>query len=1046
MRARSRSRVGAVAAVALVVGMVAGAPIAAQAAVSPTAPVVINEVYGGGGNIGAPYNQDFVELYNATNAPVDLSAWSVQYSSATGTSWAATTLKGSIQPHGSYVVGEAKNAAGPGVDIPDGGDATGTIAMSATAGKVALVDSTTPLSGCGTTCSTQPSVVDFVGFGTNASEGAGGVGDRTAAPSNTTSVSRDANHTNTGVNAADFTAGTPTPAPCGAVCGATGPVDVGEKTIAELQGTGSASPFAGNVATTKGVVTAAYPSGGFFGYYIQTPGTGGALDPSTHTASDGIFVFQPSGALPAFATVGEYVQVKGTVSEFKGLTELSVPAAQATDLGTPPAPVTASTTDGWPRTDAARESLEGMLYRPTGDYTVTDTYNTNSFGEVELGAGDSPLIQWTEVARPSTPEAAAIKADDDARMVTLDDGSSTNFTATDSAGVPTTGNQTPPYLSLTNPLRVGERATFTAPVVVDYRNSLWKFQPTARVVGPDNVGAPMTWTSNRPAAPDATAIGNADLRVGSFNVLNFFTTLGADTPGCTAYLDRDGNGDTVKDGCLPRGAWDAEDLHRQQTKIVKAINALGDDVLGLSEVENSAVVDDNPDEALNHLVDALNADAGSDVWAANPSSTELPDRSRMDVITSAIIYKKAKVTRVGAARALGTESGDGGAFSDAREPLAQVFQPTGGGEQFLFVINHFKSKGSAGPFPGDTDAGDGQGASVESRVRQATALRDWVSGLTTESGVSSVFLAGDFNSYTQEDPLQVLYTAGYTDVESHFDHHDYSYSFGGYSGSLDHVLVNDAALARVTGTDTWNINAEESVAMEYSRFNTHATNFYDEQPYRASDHDPVVVGIRAGRTASQTTLSATGTSQPFGTRSPQTLTAAVTLDGGAAADGTVDFTAGDRDLGSAPVSDGAATLAFPADVPAGTYQVVATFTPAGSNASGSQSDPLTFTVTRAVSTTGLSVQVGKVKSQGGPQQFVLDLSAPVSLETGQPAQGTVTFFVDGSQVAQATVFGGTARAVAPASKTTVTVAATFLPSDPADIAGSSSAPQTVRVK
>src|SRR3954447_26300944 len=160
MRARSRSRVGAIAAAALVVGMVAGTPIAAQAAVSPTAPVVINEVYGGGGNSGAPFNQDFVELYNATNAAVDLSAWSVQYSSSAGTTWAATALKGSIQPHGTYVVGEALATTSTAPAF--GNDATGTIAMAAGAGKVALVNSTTALSGCGTACSTQPSVVDFV--------------------------------------------------------------------------------------------------------------------------------------------------------------------------------------------------------------------------------------------------------------------------------------------------------------------------------------------------------------------------------------------------------------------------------------------------------------------------------------------------------------------------------------------------------------------------------------------------------------------------------------------------------------------------------------------------------------------------------------------------------------------------------------------------------------------------------------------------------------------------------------------------------------------
>ena len=56
-------------------------------------------------------------------------------------------------------------------------------------------------------------------------------------------------------------------------------------------------------------------------------------------------------------------------------------------------------------------------------------------------------------------------------------------------------------------------------------------------------------------------------------------------------------------------------------------------------------------------------------------------------------------------------------------------------------------------------------------------------------------MAGDYNSYTMEDPLDVLYDAGYTDVGSKFDDGQYSYSFAGLSGSLDHILVNDAALA-----------------------------------------------------------------------------------------------------------------------------------------------------------------------------------------------------------------------------------------------------------
>ncbi|HEV2798831.1 MAG TPA: endonuclease/exonuclease/phosphatase family protein, partial [Nocardioides sp.] len=229
-------------------------------------------------------------------------------------------------------------------------------------------------------------------------------------------------------------------------------------------------------------------------------------------------------------------------------------------------------------------------------------------------------------------------------------------------------------------------------------------------------------------------------------------------------------------------------------------------------------------------------------WAANPSSTELP-ADGMDVITNAIIYKPASVDRVGASRALGTLSDPGEAFDNAREPLGQVFTPDGGGEPFLFVVNHFKSKGSAGPNPGDADSGDGQGQSNGSRKLQAAALRDWVASLQTETKVDSVVLGGDFNSYAMEDPLRILYDAGYTNVEQHFGNGEYSYSFSGLSGSLDHILVNGPALKRSTGTDIWNINSGESLALEYSRYNYHGTNFHAAGPYRSSDHDPVVLGL-----------------------------------------------------------------------------------------------------------------------------------------------------------------------------------------------------------
>ena len=160
------------------------------------------------------------------------------------------------------------------------------------------------------------------------------------------------------------------------------------------------------------MVTAAYPTGGFNGYYIQTPGTGGSLDPSSHDTSDAVFVFAGSGA--TYPKIGDYLQVTGKVSEFAGMTELT-PASGGvttlTDQVTAPAPATV----GFPATDAGRESLEGMLVAPQGDYTVTDNYTLNQYAEIGLAHDTKPLPQSTDVAKPG-PAAKAVEADNaDAR-------------------------------------------------------------------------------------------------------------------------------------------------------------------------------------------------------------------------------------------------------------------------------------------------------------------------------------------------------------------------------------------------------------------------------------------------------------------------------------------------------------------------------------------------------------------------------------------------------------------------------------------------------
>ena len=169
--------------------------------------VVVSQVYGGGGNTGSVFRNDFIELFNRSSAAVNVTGWSVQYASATGTTWQKTTLSGTIQPGQYYLVQQALGAGGT-TNLPTP-EVVGTIAMSGTAGKVALVSNDTALS-CGASCTTNASVVDYVGFGTTANnfEGAG----PTPAPSNTNAVLRAASGcTDADNNAADFAAALPTP-------------------------------------------------------------------------------------------------------------------------------------------------------------------------------------------------------------------------------------------------------------------------------------------------------------------------------------------------------------------------------------------------------------------------------------------------------------------------------------------------------------------------------------------------------------------------------------------------------------------------------------------------------------------------------------------------------------------------------------------------------------------------------------------------------------------------------------------------------------------
>jgi len=652
---RLRTAGALVVAAALAIPLSLGAALPATAAEGPDADnVVINEAFLAGGSANQPYANKFVELYNPTDTTVSLDGWSLQYKSKSGARFTGVTpLSGTIAPEGYFLIGGNSNGAN-GTALPTTDSDGAAVAWGGTDGVLALSNQTgaltLPKGSVIDEDAAGAGIVDLLGYGTGDTYE---VAAATAGTSNSDpgSLQRAGYSDN---NSTDFTFSTEvTPQSASGdedtptdPTDPTPPSDPGAVTpIADIQGTGPSSSMTGQMVTTQGVVTATYPAGtgSLNGYVIQTPNTSGdPADDATPGASDAVFVF--SAPTAGLVRIGDSVRLTGQVAEYHGLTQLTVPnASDLTVLTGDDALGTVIPLDTtWPASAEDREALESLLIQPAGDYTVSNTYSANQYGEVGLASGDTPLIQPTDAARPGSAEATQIEADNAARAVTLDDAQTTNFLNAANSGL------VPSYISIENPVRVGAAVTFDEPVIADYRNDTWTFNPTAAIR--DGGQGPVSFQDTRTAAP--AAVGG-DIRIATFNVLNYFTTLGADVPGCTSSQDRAGNGVTVNTcpGNGPRGAWDAASLRRQQDKIVAAVNAVDADVVGLLEIENSAALGETPDEALTTLVDALNSAAGQDRWAAVSSSPDLPDVSEQDVITNALIYQPATVAPVGKARA-----------------------------------------------------------------------------------------------------------------------------------------------------------------------------------------------------------------------------------------------------------------------------------------------------------------------------------------------------------------------------------------------------------
>ncbi|MCA1925198.1 MAG: ExeM/NucH family extracellular endonuclease [Thiobacillus sp.] len=567
--------------------------------------------------------------------------------------------------------------------------------------------------------------------------------------------------------------------------------------IPAIQGSGALSPLAGQTVTTEGVVT--YLSNN--GFYLQDPDGDG--NPAT---SDGIFVF--TGGAPGVA-VGDRVRLTATVTEFNTgaagnpltsanpVTQLAGASISLLSSGH----VVAPTAIAFPEsTEGELERYEGMLVRIATPLTASQNFFLGRYGQVTLAAGGR-LYKPTNLHRPGSAQAIALADENARRRILLDDGTSAQ-------------NPNPiPYIGPDNTLRAGDVVSELVGVI-DYglatNNTMGLADYRIHPVGP------VAFSRENPRLPLPPAVGG-NLRVASFNVLNYFTTL--DQPGASCFPSG------TRSDC--RGADSAVEFSRQQSKIVAALQALDADVVGLMEVEN------NGQSAVDNLVAALNARMGAGAYA----SVALPvGGTGGDAIRMAMIYKPARVTPVGPA------------VSDTdpvhnRPPLAQTFAAPNG-EKFTVIVNHFKSKGSC-PAAGDAnaDAGDGQGCWNARRTQQAQALDAFAQARTAAVNDADVLVIGDLNAYAKEDPVAELVMRGYADLIERFNGQSaYSYVFDGEAGYLDHALATPSLAMQTSGAVEWHINADEPSVIDYNT-EFKPQDLYTPTAYRSSDHDPVLVGL-----------------------------------------------------------------------------------------------------------------------------------------------------------------------------------------------------------
>lgn len=304
---------------------------------------------------------------------------------------------------------------------------------------------------------------------------------------------------------------------------------------------------------------------------------------------------------------------------------------------------------------------------------------------------------------------------------------------------------------------------------------------------------PLEW--REPAVSPVRAAPPDGLRLVSLNLNNYFIRLGS------------------------RGAASEEELSRQRAKLVAALLSLDADLVALTELENEG------DASLEHLLAPLNEQLRPEqryVW-----SRAIPPGGNM--LRAGLIYRPGRV------RALSEARFDlPGPFT--RPPLVQRFEGRHGA--FTLVVVHLKSKRCDGA----PVALGPEGCNTETRLEETTALARALGSLADAPPGSATLLVGDFNSDSLEVPMLELRRAGWVDLlDAMADVDRYSYVFEGRASLLDHALATSGVAPALMSAGIWHVNADEPSFRSYHLENP--PEQYHPDPFRCSDHDPIVLDL-----------------------------------------------------------------------------------------------------------------------------------------------------------------------------------------------------------